>query len=305
MYFCIREVIADTVDNIHALNDIPNGTKPDNEKFGHVVKYFPAKIMKIEVACRKKCYFRVEFKMLYIMRKHIPNLITCLNVTSGTVAVFLAFHGELLLAASCVLLAMFFDFFDGLAARLLHVKSDMGKELDSLADSVSFGLVPAVLAYFLIKDVVLIRSFTSFYIWKPWVEHVLVYSPVIIPGFSIYRLAKFNLDSRQTHSFIGMPTPANALFWVLLVFTFYYDRETFFHVWGNPLVLALCVFVFSALLVSELPMFSLKIKNFSFRENKALYIFIGLVLIVVLVGGWIGLSFMIPLYVLVSLAVKR
>lgn len=239
------------------------------------------------------------------MRKHIPNLITCLNVTSGTIAVFLAYNGELLLAALCVLLAMVFDFFDGLTARLLHVKSEMGKELDSLADAVSFGLVPAVLAHFLIKDVVLIRSFTSFYLLQPWFENILVYSPLIIPGFSIYRLAKFNLDSRQTHSFIGMPTPANALFWVSLVFCFTFEREVFFSIWGNPFILALCVLVLSILLVSEIPMFSLKLTSFSFRENRLLYIFLGLLVIMVILWGWCGLSFMIPLYVLVSLCGKK
>ena len=121
------------------------------------------------------------------MKKHIPNLITCLNATSGMAGVLFAFNGELFPAAVCVLAAMVFDFFDGFAARLLNVRSDMGKELDSLADAVSFGVMPAVLAYCLIRDVALIRSFTSLYVMRPWFENLVAYSPLIIPAFSIYR----------------------------------------------------------------------------------------------------------------------
>ena len=235
------------------------------------------------------------------MRKHIPNLITCLNVTSGTVAVFLAYNGELLLAALCVLLAMVFDFFDGLTARLLHVKSEMGKELDSLADAVSFGLVPAVLAHFLIKDVVLIRSFTSFYLLQPWFENILVYSPLIIPGFSIYRLAKFNLDVRQTMSFIGMPVPAHALFWIGLVWGKNWSPDLYGTLFGNSWVLGICVVILSLLLVSELPMFSLKVTGLGWQGNKIRYIYF---LVLVLFACFLGRSvvfFVIPLYILFAL----
>ena len=239
------------------------------------------------------------------MKKHIPNLITCLNATSGMAGVLFAFNGELFPAAVCVLAAMVFDFFDGFAARLLNVRSDMGKELDSLADAVSFGVMPAVLAYCLIRDVALIRSFTSLYVMLPWFENLVAYSPLIIPAFSIYRLAKFNLDARQTHSFIGMPTPANALFWVSLVFCYRFEREFFFDVWGFPALLALCVLVFSLLLVSGFPMFSLKLSSFSWRANFPLYVFLAALLAIALLWGWKALSFTIPLYVLVSVFLSR
>ena len=235
----------------------------------------------------------------------IPNLITCLNATSGMAGVLFAFNGELFPAAVCVLAAMVFDFFDGFAARLLNVRSDMGKELDSLADAVSFGVMPAVLAYCLIRDVALIRSFTSLYVMRPWFENLVAYSPLIIPAFSIYRLAKFNLDARQTHSFIGMPTPANALFWVSLVFCYRFEREFFFDVWGFPALLALCVLVFSLLLVSGFPMFSLKLSSFSWRANFPLYVFLAALLAIALLWGWKALSFTIPLYVLVSVFLSR
>ena len=239
------------------------------------------------------------------MKKHIPNLITCLNATSDMAGVLFAFNGELFPAAVCVLAAMVFDFFDGFAARLLNVRSDMGKELDSLADAVSFGVMPAVLAYCLIRDVALIRSFTSLYVMRPWFENLVAYSPLIIPAFSIYRLAKFNLDARQTHSFIGMPTPANALFWVSLVFCYRFEREFFFDVWGFPALLALCVLVFSLLLVSGFPMFSLKLSSFSWRANFPLYVFLAALLAIALLWGWKALSFTIPLYVLVSVFLSR
>ena len=239
------------------------------------------------------------------MKKHIPNLITCLNATSCMAGVLFAFNGELFPAAVCVLAAMVFDFFDGFAARLLNVRSDMGKELDSLADAVSFGVMPAVLAYCLIRDVALIRSFTSLYVMRPWFENLVAYSPLIIPAFSIYRLAKFNLDARQTHSFIGMPTPANALFWVSLVFCYRFEREFFFDVWGFPALLALCVLVFSLLLVSGFPMFSLKLSSFSWRANFPLYVFLAALLAIALLWGWKALSFTIPLYVLVSVFLSR
>ena len=240
-----------------------------------------------------------------MMKKHIPNLITCLNATSGMAGVLFAFNGELFPAAVCVLAAMVFDFFDGFAARLLNVRSDMGKELDSLADAVSFGVMPAVLAYCLIRDVALIRSFTSLYVMRPWFENLVAYSPLIIPAFSIYRLAKFNLDARQMHSFIGMPTPANALFWVSLVFCYRFEREFFFDVWGFPALLALCVLVFSLLLVSGFPMISLKLSSFSWRANFPLYVFLAALLAIALLWGWKALSFTIPLYVLVSVFLSR
>ncbi|MEY8593113.1 CDP-diacylglycerol--serine O-phosphatidyltransferase [Butyricimonas hominis] len=231
------------------------------------------------------------------MKKHIPNLITCLNVTSGALAIYMAFNGNLLIAAWLVILAMVFDFFDGFAARLLHVKSDMGKELDSLADMVSFGVMPAVMAYFLIRE-----TFCSFAPGETyyWVERVLSVVPLLVPAFSAYRLAKFNLDTRQTHSFIGLPTPSNALFWVMLVFCFYYQPEFFKTTWGNPWLLAGCSFVLALLLISEVPMFSLKLTNFSWKENSLLYCFVSTIMIGFAVWGVKALTWMIPVYVLIS-----
>lgn len=239
------------------------------------------------------------------MKKQIPNLITCLNATSGSVAVLLAFHGHLSAAAVAILLAMIFDFFDGFAARLLHVASPLGKELDSLADAISFGLAPAVLAHSLISDVAVFQSFTAPYVYQPWFHALLVYAPVLIPPFSVYRLAKFNLDTRQAHSFIGLPTPANALFWVALVLCYHYAHAAFLQLWASPVLLALCAVILSVLLVTEIPMFSLKLTSFSWRANRPLYVYLLLLVLGTILYGIPAFTFAIPLYILVSLLLKN
>lgn len=231
------------------------------------------------------------------MKKHIPNLITCLNVTSGTLAIFAAMYGHLVLAATLILVGMVFDFFDGLAARLLHVKSEMGKELDSLADVVSFGVAPAVLAHFLILGVLPGNSISAFADWSLW-QKIMALCPLVIPAFSAYRLAKFNLDVRQTASFIGMPTPANALFWVSLVFSAAYTPGIYSYLFGSATVLGICAVILSILLISELPMFSLKISGFGWKENKIRYLYFACLIVAACIWGKAVFVFIIPLYIL-------
>lgn len=236
------------------------------------------------------------------MRKHIPNLITSMNVISGTAAIFMAMYGHLTLAAGCILLGMVFDFFDGMTARLLNVKSDIGKELDSLADVVSFGVAPAVLAHFLILKTLPGGTVENFSEWTLW-EQVMVCLPLLIPAFSAYRLAKFNLDTRQATSFIGMPTPANALFWTGLVFGAEYAPSLYALLFADATVLGFCAVILSILLISELPMFSLKISGFSWQENKVRYCYLLSLVVCACIWG-VAVSFLIvPLYVLFSLAV--
>lgn len=231
------------------------------------------------------------------MRKHIPNLLTGLNAVSGTLAVFMALYGRVELAAVFVLAGMLFDFFDGLAARLLHVKSEMGKELDSLADMVSFGVAPAVLAHVLIRNVVT-ENMTVEMSALPFISRSLVYVPLVIPFFSAFRLAKFNLDTRQTTSFIGMPVPAHALFWVGLVFAAHYLPDVYTSLFGNAWVLALCVVILSLLLVSGLPMFSLKISGFGWKANRIRYIYFLTLLLIAVLFGMPVIVCIIPLYIL-------
>lgn len=236
------------------------------------------------------------------MKKHIPNLITSLNVLSGTLSIFMVMYNRIEWAAYLILLAMVFDFFDGLAARALHVKSEIGKELDSLADVVSFGVAPAMLAHYLIKltlfggqaEQVDIQTLSG-------MQQVLLFSPLLIPAFSAYRLAKFNLDVRQSVSFIGMPTPANALFWVSLIFGSFLMPDLYLRLFGNAWTLACCVSILSVLLICELPMFSLKITGFGWKENKIRYTyFICLILLAVFFKGAM-IMFIIPLYLLFSI----
>ncbi len=231
------------------------------------------------------------------MKKHIPNLITGLNAASGAMAVFMALYGQIGWAACFIIAGMVFDFFDGMVARLLHVKSEMGKELDSLADVITFGVAPALLAHMLIRDLLFpegtgsIASLTAY-------EQVILFIPLLIPVFSAFRLAKFNLDTRQSVSFIGLPVPAHALFWVGLVFARVKAPLLYQTFFGNIWVLALCVLILSILLISELPMFSLKISGFSWSANKVVYLYFLTLLVVALCFGWAVLPFVIPFYIL-------
>ncbi len=229
------------------------------------------------------------------MKKHIPNIITCLNVTCGSIAIVAAtLYNDIIVAACFILLGMVFDFFDGLTARALGVKSELGKELDSLADVCSFGVAPAILAYLLISESVQITSGSS------W----LAVTPILIPALSAYRLAKFNLDTRQTVSFIGMPTPANALFWVGLVFGKEWAPEIYDAIFGSPVVLAIFAVGFAIALISELPMFSLKLQGFGWRGNELLYIFLAFVLVLIPIVGAGTTMFIIPLYFVICLLGK-
>lgn len=213
--------------------------------------------------------------MANCITRHIPNTVTCLNLFSGCIACVMAFESKYEWAMFFIVLSAVFDFFDGMLARALHAHSNIGKELDSLADDVSFGVVPALLVFSLFKEV----NYPSFLVG---VSGFVPYLAFIIAVFSALRLAKFNVDERQTSSFIGMPTPANALFWGSLIVGShdFLVSESF-----NAIYLLALVLLFSYLLVAEIPMFSLKFKNLSWKDNKISFIFlIGCLLLFVLFG---------------------
>jgi CDP-diacylglycerol--serine O-phosphatidyltransferase len=191
------------------------------------------------------------------LKAQVPNFITLLNLLSGVVGILWVLEGQLLYGAYFVILSAGFDFLDGFAARLLKVQSDMGKELDSLADVVSFGVLPGVLLYSLTK------AQTD--------SQVLPYLTLIIPMLSAYRLAKFNLDTRQSDRFIGLPTPANALLLSTLPHLVAHWPEL--APWlTSPIALVVIAWATSILLVSELPLIALKFKNSSFADNTYRYI---------------------------------
>ncbi len=216
------------------------------------------------------------------MKKHIPNAITCLNIVSGCVSVYFSFKGNFTYALCAVLAAAVFDFLDGFAARALKAYSDIGKELDSLCDVVSFGVAPAVM---MVNFMFLTGAFSP----------VVCFFPLLIAAFSALRLAKFNLDTRQSENFIGLPVPANALFLCSLTAYADYSDNAFTYL-GNVWLLPLLTVVFSYLLVSEMPFFSMKMKNFSLKDNKIRYIFFALAFLIIVAGiilhlRWEGILF--------------
>lgn len=216
------------------------------------------------------------------LKAQLPNFITLLNLLSGVLGILWVLEGQPLYGAYFVILSATFDFFDGFAARLLKVQSDMGKELDSLADVVSFGVLPGILLYSLTKS----QTEAS----------LLPYCTLIIPMLSAYRLAKFNLDTRQSDRFIGLPTPANAL--LLTTIPYLAARWPELSPWlSSPIALVVIAWLTSLLLVAELPLIALKFKNSSFRDNSFRYalLVIGAVCLV-----WLQLAG-IPLVILAYL----
>ncbi len=235
--------------------------------------------------------------------KHIPNTITSLNLLSGCVASVLAMEGNLIIASILILMATVFDFFDGFSARLLKAYSPMGKELDSLADLISFGLAPSLIAMAFMKQAVLGSSTASISITslEPSVLFWLI-SAFLIPVFSALRLAKFNVDTRQTSSFIGVPTPANALFWASLPLVLSWGDYAFVEQWlASPFVLLGFIVATSLLLVAEVPMFSLKIKTLAWQSNQIRYLFLFTLIVLAIAIHWLVVPAILWVYILFSL----
>lgn len=226
------------------------------------------------------------------IKNYIPNTITCLNLVSGCVASVMALEGNLMYAVVWIMLAAVFDFFDGFAARLLKAFSPIGKELDSLADVVSFGVAPGMILFVLL-------SWLAPTLPLGGLNEYIPYWAFVIPAFSGLRLAKFNIDERQTTSFIGLPVPAHALFWSSLG----YSIQPLLPQGGVALLVGLMALalVTSLLLVSEVPMFSLKIKSLAWKGNELRYILVACAVIFVSIWGFLGIAGTILLYVLLSI----
>lgn len=221
-----------------------------------------------------------------MIKKHIPNALTCANLFSGCIGIVFAFNGNLEATAVCVLVSGIFDFFDGFAARLLKVKSTIGKELDSLADMVSFGFLPGVVMFQLLKAA---GPYALF------VEH-LPYLGFLITVFSALRLAKFNIDTRQTEDFIGLNTPMNTFFIVSLPFIQKDYPALINSVW---LLLAL-TFLMSWLLISEIRIFSMKFGSLSWAQNKMKFIFLMLSAVLLLLLHFAAVPLILLLYIALS-----
>ena len=224
------------------------------------------------------------------MKKHIPNSVTCLNLFSGCLGIVFAFQGNLIWAAYAILLAALLDFFDGMLARLLNAYSDIGKELDSLADMVSFGVLPSVIIYQLFLRA---PQESGSPIW-------LSYSAFLIAIFSALRLAKFNIDTKQSENFIGLPTPANAMLIASFPFIMESSDSFFNQILANPWFLAIFSLVMGLLLVAEIPLISLKFSSLGFSENLQRYILIFSSLILLLIFKFAAVPIIIILYFLIS-----
>lgn len=224
--------------------------------------------------------------------KHIPNTLTCCNLIAGAVSIHFISQGRFDIPLLLMGIGAAFDFLDGFAARLLKAYSPVGKELDSLADLISFGLVPALLLQQRYSEVVTLHQ----------LPQILGWFPLLLAAFSAVRLAKFNLDERQTENFIGLPTPAAAL---LTATGLYYseciapDQGWIVSLLDNPFTIPMLTLVLGWLLLSELPMFSLKIKSFQWKGNQMRYGFLVFCIVLLIVwlmfqynlSGWLFLVF--------------
>lgn len=227
------------------------------------------------------------------IKKHIPNLITLLNLLCGCIAIVFVINEQLDMAFYYVCFGIFLDFFDGFFARLFKVSSPLGLQLDSLADMVTSGVVPG-----LVMVILMTKASTSFSLNTHILMSILGF---IITLGSCYRLANFNIDTRQTDSFIGLPTPANALFILSLPLVLKYsDSLVLLEILSNYWVL-LGITLFSAyILNAEIPLFSLKIKDFTFKKNALQIVFLTLCVLLLVFFQYLAIPLVIVTYVLLS-----
>ena len=236
---------------------------------------------------------------LYIMmtiKKHVPNVITLLNLFCGCIAMVFALNNDFEMAFYFVSLGIFLDFFDGFFARLFQVSSPLGLQLDSLADMVTSGVVPGIVMYQLLGN-------SSGYPKLAWAVEPFPFLGFLIALGSCYRLANFNIDTRQTDSFIGLPTPANALFILSLPLVLRYsDSMLVLELLTNPWVLVVIALLSVYLLNAEIPLFSLKIKTFSVKKNALQIGFLVASLLLLVFFQYAGIPLVIVFYVLLSVA---
>lgn len=232
--------------------------------------------------------------MANIIVRNIPNSITCCNLISGCIATYNAFLGDIRMALLWVIVGAVFDFFDGMSARLLKVSSPIGKELDSLADDITFGFAPSAIIFY---ELSIMEYPSELLMLKPY----LPYFAFVMAAYSALRLAKFNLDERQSLGFIGLPTPANALFWGAL----FVGAQNFMESTAYMLpVILLMICVSCWLLIAEVPMFALKFKQWGWKGNEVKYIFLISCLPLLMIFGITAFSVIIAWYVVLSVVVN-
>jgi len=231
----------------------------------------------------------------------IPNFITSLNLVSGSVAIIFAIDGHLVWAAIFICAAAVFDFLDGFAARALKAYSEIGKELDSLADVVSFGVAPGAILFTLLEFSLFGKNDPIHEISGKWFEWLILFSAFLLPVFGAIRLARFNTNSSDENFFRGLPIPANGIFWaamgLMLQSPKYADLLPLVYTTKNLVIL--CIFM-SGMMVLTMPMFSMKPKSLSLNENWYRYLFLGLSVILLIVFNIYSLAFIIFLYILLN-----
>lgn len=239
------------------------------------------------------------------MKKHIPNAITTLNIICGCLAIVNAFTGELYISSILIFIATILDFMDGAAARLLKVSHPLGEQLDSLADMISFGLAPGIILFQYTKFLNSVNE-SPILTANPW----LFYLALIIPVFSAFRLAKFNIDTRQTNGFLGLATPANAGFFIFIVLVYFYPdlpqiintKNFILPIISEPLFMLLLGIIFSILLVSEIPMVSLKAKSIAWKGNELRVIFVGTFFLLFVLFNITAFPLILLIYIITSAA---
>lgn len=236
------------------------------------------------------------------IKRHIPNLLTLSNLFCGIMAVKVGFLGEFYLAAGLIIMGAIFDFFDGFAARLLKVSNNIGKELDSLADMVTFGVAPGVIMYSLLNFILLQSNHA---------EGLILYIPYlafIIPLASAIRLAKFNVDENQSDKFIGLPTPANSLFFIAIPLIIKENLSTYDFTTNANIVLAILLFLivlFSWLLNANIELLALKFKSFGWKNNELRFVFLGISIIILILSFLMQIIYLsIPIIILLYITIS-
>jgi CDP-diacylglycerol--serine O-phosphatidyltransferase len=236
------------------------------------------------------------------IRRYIPNTLTALNLVSGLVAVVLIMEGSYVYASVAIFLAALFDFLDGTAARMLKAYSELGKQLDSLADLVSFGVAPGLMVFRMVSA----NCAGSCNMLEQY--HITPYFALLIPVCSAFRLAKFNIDLRQEVNFIGLPTPANALFFASIPLVIYLQPQLFAIIqldfmvtfFSNTRVLTMLAIFFSYLLISDLKIFSMKFKTLTWKGNQLKFILLIASIVLFLLFSLSAIPLIIVLYLLLS-----
>ena len=233
--------------------------------------------------------------------KQIPNFITILNLLSGVIATIFAIDGHLIWAGIFICAASVFDFADGLAARALKAYSEIGKQLDSLSDLVSFGVAPGAILFTLLEFSLFGKNLPIHEIVADWWEWLILFSAFLVPVFGAIRLAKFNVFTSDEPFFRGLPIPSNGIFWaslgLMLEFPKYYEYFEYIYTTKNLVMLGIFM---SGMMVINLPMFSLKVKNLRLKENWYRYVFLALSAVLLITFNVYGLALVILLYIILN-----